>query len=109
MSWASDTKFRFQFFAICMTFICPIFLVSWAGETKRQIASSSWPSVPGEIQRIIAKPWLDRDNNTKYYGRVTYRYAVDGREYKSDLTDLGPGTKRRDPATALADVSEYSQ
>ena len=107
MSWASDTKVRLQFAAIGLTVMCPSFLIWMAGETRRQIASTSWPSVPGEVSRIFAKPWLDRDNNTKYYGRVAYRYSVDGQEYTSDLTDLGPGAKRRDGAMALADVAEY--
>jgi hypothetical protein len=36
-----------------------------------------------------------------------YTYVVDGQEFTTDLTDLGPGTKRIDRATALEDVSEY--
>ncbi|HEY7422788.1 MAG TPA: DUF3592 domain-containing protein [Gemmataceae bacterium] len=107
MSWAEDTKLRLQLFAIVLTFMCPVFLILQISETKRQIASTSWPSVTGEVQGIDAKTWLDKDNNTKYYGRVTYRYLVEGKEYTTDLTDLGPGTKRADRDAALADVSGY--
>lgn len=107
MSWGSDTKLRLQIFAIVMTFLCPAFLIGWATETRRQIASSSWPSVPGEVLGTTAKTWLDADNHTKYYGRVTYRYVLEGKEYTSDLTDLGSGRKRPGREEALADVGQY--
>lgn len=108
MSWASDTKFRLQVFAIGLTILCPIGLIWQAAETRRQIASGSWPSVPGVVQETTAKAWLDSDRKrTLFYGRAVYRYAVDGKDYTSDLTDLGPGTKRDTPEEALADVGEY--
>ena len=107
MSWAADTKFRFQVFAIFLTFMCPALLIWQAAETWRQISSTNWPSVSGEVQRVNAKAWLDSDNNTKYYGRVTYHYLVDGKEYTTDLTDLGPGAKRSLPGEALADVGQF--
>ncbi len=108
MSWAQDTKFRFQVFALIAMFGCPGFLIWMAAQTKRQIASSNWPSVEGEIQDITAKSWWSEDSKTtKYYGRAIYSYTVQDHEYTSDLTDLGPGTKRADPNTALADVARY--
>ena len=79
-----------------------------AAETRQQIASTNWPSVEGEIQDVIAKSWWSEDSKTtKYYGRAVYRYTVQDKEYTSDLTDLGPGAKRADPNTALADVVRY--
>lgn len=107
MSWARETKLRLQFVAIFAAILCPAFLIWQASETRRQIASASWPSVRGEVEAISAKPWLDRDNNTKYYGRVTYRYVVEGKGYTTDLTDLGPGAKRLTRDAALADVSHF--
>ena len=108
MGWAQDTKFRFQIFALIAMFGCPGFLIWMAADTKRQIASTSWPSVQGQIFNVVAKTWWSEDSNTtKYYGRAVYRYTVDGKEYTCDLTDLGPGTKRADRNTALADVSRF--
>jgi Protein of unknown function (DUF3592) len=107
MSWASDTKVRLQVFAIGLGLVCPGLLIWQAPDLSRQIASTSWPHVPGAIQGVTAKTWLDKDNSTKYYGRAVYRYAVDGKEYTSDLTDLGPGAKRADLPSALADVRQY--
>lgn len=108
MSWAQNTKFRFQVFALMMMFVAPGFLISMAGETKRQMESAKWPSVPGEVQELVAKNWWDDESKTtKYFGRVSYRYTVDGTEYTSDLTDLGPGLKRADQNAAMADVSQY--
>jgi Protein of unknown function (DUF3592) len=107
MNWGARTKMRLQFFAMGMTFLCPAFLIWQASDTKRQFASKYWPSVTGEVQGIDAKPWLADDKTVKFFGRVNYRYVVDGREYTTDLTDLGPGTKRSNRDAALADVSEY--
>lgn len=108
MSWAEDTKLRLRVFCLIAMFACPAFLVWSAGETRQQIASNSWPSVEGEVLYITAKDWWDDDSNTtKYYGRVMYTYMVDGQEFTTDLTDLGPGMKRIDRETALEDVSEY--
>lgn len=107
MSWATDMKFRLQFFAIIAIVLCPATLAWLAAETRQQIASSSWPSVPGQVEAVNAKHWVDPENNIKYYGRVAYRYVVDGKEYATDLTDLGPGTKRLNRDEALADVGNY--
>lgn len=108
MSWAQDTKFRFQILALFAVIGCPGFLIWMAPGAKRQIASANWPSAEGEIQDVIAKSWRSDDSKeTKYYGRAVYRYTVQDREYTSDLTDLGPGTKRADRNTALADVAHY--
>jgi hypothetical protein len=106
MNW-TDTKLRLQFAALFLTVLCPGLLIYQASQTRRQLASTGWPSVPGEVQGIIAKTWSDRDNHIKYYGRVIYRYAVNGKEYTSDLTDLGPGSKRASREDALADVSRF--
>jgi len=108
MSWASDTRFRFQIFAMGMTIVCPVFLILTTGETKRQLDSNSWPSVEGEVEQAFAKTeWDEESKDNLYFGRVLYRYVVNGKEYKSDLTDLGPGAKRSDLQSALADVSEF--
>jgi hypothetical protein len=107
MSWAAETKLRLQFFAIFLTVLCPALLVWQAAETRRQIASLSWPSVTGEVQGVRAKPWVDQDGHTKYYGRVVYHYLVEGKEYTTDLTDLGPGAKRASRDAALADVDPF--
>ncbi len=98
---------RLQFFTIGMAVLCPGFLI-WRASTKhRQIASRNWPDVPGTVVTPLAKPWLDTDNKTKYFGRVAYRYTVADQPYESDLTDLGPGDKREDAQTALKDVNHY--
>lgn len=108
MSWAQNTKLRFQVFALIATFGCPAFLIWMASETKRQIASSDWPAVEGEIDGVVAKSWWsEASKTTKFFGRAVYRYTVENREYTSDLTDLGPGIKRADQFTALADVASY--
>jgi hypothetical protein len=108
MSWASDTKWRLHFFAIFLTFLCPGFLIWLAPQTSRQIASLGWPAVIGKVDGVTAKTWIDSDNHLKYFGRVKYRYEVDGKKYATDMTDLGPGTKRSSREEALADVAEFS-
>ena len=70
MSWAEDTKLRLQVFAIVLAVLCPILLIWQMTETMTQIASSSWPSVPGEIQGTVAKAWLDKDRTIKYYNQI---------------------------------------
>lgn len=108
MSWAQNTKLRFQIAALIGTFGCPGFLIWMAPETKRQIASLDWPTAEGEITGVTVKDWRSKNSEeTQYYGRAVYRYTVDEREYTSDLTDLGPGAKRSRPAAALADVAQY--
>jgi hypothetical protein len=62
----------------------------------------------GEVQGTHVKVSSDRDNKNLYYGRVAYRYLVEGKEYTSDLTDLGPGTKRSRQEEARADVAEFT-
>lgn len=108
MSWAENTKFRLRAFALVGTVLFPGFLIARVAETRQQMASNRWPSVQGEVVDVVAKDWWsESDQVTKYYGRVVYRYEVDGREFSTDLTDLGPGIKRIDQRTALADVSRY--
>lgn len=108
MSWAQDTKLRLQIGALIGMFGCPGFLIWMAGETKRQVASMRWPTVEGEVTGVTVKDsWSKDGKRTTYFGRAIYRYTVQDREYTSDLTDLGPGMKRADPATALADLAEY--
>lgn len=108
MSWAEDTKFRLQIAALGLTVMCPIFLIMDAGVNRQRLASRHWPSTPGEIRNVIAKSWFDSDSRKmKFYARAVYNYRVDGQDYTSDLTDLGPGTKRADPQTALADMEQY--
>ncbi len=107
MDWGERFKFRLQMFAVIMAVICPGFLIWMASTAKRQIDSYGWPEVPGVVEATTAKPWQNSKGVIKYFGRVAYRYSVDGREYASDLTDLGPGLKRIDQQTALADVSHY--
>ena len=107
MDWGEKFKLRLQGFTVLMAFMCPGFLIWMASTAKRQIDSYGWPEVPGVVEATTAKPWQDSKGVTKYFGRVTYRYSVGGRDYTSDLTDLGPGLKRADQWAALADVSAY--
>src|ERR1700687_1901662 len=107
MSWAQDTKLRLQIFAIGMTLVWPGLLIWQATVTWKQITSTRWPSVTGEVRETVVKIAADKKGDPLFYGRVSYRYTVDGKEYTSDLTDLGTGAKRSDPAAAQADVSQY--
>src|SRR5205085_461568 len=107
MSWGDKFRFRLQVFAVIMAVMCPGYLIWMASTAKRQIDSYNWPAAPGVVESTTVNTWMDSRNVTKYFGRVVYRYAVDGRDYTSDLTDLGPGTKRADPRDALADVGRY--
>src|SRR5262249_4832891 len=107
MSWAEKFIFRVQVFTVGMAVICPSILVWMALNAKRQIDSYNWPEAPGIVESTTAKTWLDDKKVIKYFGRVVYRYSVNGQEYTSDLTDLGPGMKRIERQAALADVSLY--
>ena len=107
MSWFEQFKLRLQFFTVFVALLCPGFLIWMASGAGRQFASYQWPQVPGTVLTLVAKSWLDSERVTKYFGRVVYKYEVQGKTYTSDLTDLGPGTKQSDQATALADVSQY--
>lgn len=109
MSWAQDTKLRFQFFALFATVACPAGIIWMAKDTMRQVASNGWPAVEGEIESVIAKNWWDEDSKTmKFFGRAVYRYAVQNQEYESDLTDLSTGVKRATQLSALNDVARYT-
>jgi hypothetical protein len=101
------TKLRFLIFAVIMAGFCPVFLISMFGETRIALSSSSWPSSLGVITDVVAKPWTDSDGRQKWFGRTVYSYAVDGKDYTSDLTDFSPGEKRSDMAEALADVRQF--
>jgi Protein of unknown function (DUF3592) len=107
MTWAEATLERLKFFTVGLVFLCPGFLIWMAPNAKRQYDSNSWPEVPGIVVATLPKPWVDSDKVTMYFGRVVYRYSVDGKEYTTDLTDLGPGAKRSTHQQALADVSSY--
>jgi hypothetical protein len=108
MSWAEETKLRLQVFALGMLLVCPVGLYWLVPDLLRQLASNQWPQTEGQVKELIAKPWWDEKAKiNKYYGRVVYSYTVDGKQYTSDLTELGPGTKRVDRQTALMDVEEY--
>lgn len=108
MSWAEDTKFRFQIFSVMMALAGPVLLIWQAKDTLREIASSNWPTVEGEVQELVAKRSVtDNGKTLQFYGRVKYTYIVDGVEYSTDLTDFGPGTKWPDRSSALVDISQY--
>jgi hypothetical protein len=107
MNWGEKVKYRLQVFAVVMAVMCPGFLIWMSSTALRQIDSYSWPETPGVVESVKAKTWVDNKGVTKYFGRVSYHYTANGREYTTDLTDLGPGTKRTDPQSALADVSPY--
>jgi len=107
MSWYERFKARLKFLVVGMAIFCPGFLIWTAADTKRQIDSNSWPTTPGMIVLTKALTWHDAKRVPKYYGRVVYRYTVDGREYTSELTDLGPGEKRATVGEAMDDVKAY--
>ena len=109
MSWAQNTKFRLQVTCIALAVMCPVGLILMAGSLRRQHASSSWPTVEGVVLNTVIKPWTDSDGDPTYFGRAEYSYAVDGKPYTSDLTDLGPGAKRKTQSEAHADVAQYRQ
>jgi hypothetical protein len=100
-------KLQLQILAIFLAIFCPAFLVWMASDIMRQYASLQWPEVEGKVLAIRVKSWQDNDRVTKYFGRVAYTYQVEASIYTTDLTDLGPGVKRRDEAAARADVSKY--
>lgn len=107
MSWGEKFKARLKFFAIAMAVMCPGFLIWMAPQTKRQVDSYNWPAVSGVVESITAKTSQNDKKETLYFGRVVYQYTVDGHGYTSDLTDLGPGSKRANERDALADVIKY--
>ena len=111
MSWAENFKFRLQVTSLMLAVGCPGFIVWMVSQARQQMASYSWPSVPGKVQATVAKPWFGENGRgeAKYFGRVVYQYSVSGQDYTSDLTDLGPGSKHSDEREALADVAQYQQ
>jgi hypothetical protein len=108
MKWGEKFAIRIQVFAVFMAVICPGFLIWMASTAKRQFDSYSWPSTSGTVQSTKATLYPGkRPKDAQFFGRVVYRYSVNGQTYTSDLTDLGPGRKRPDQQAALADVSHY--
>ena len=107
MSWFEQFKLRIQVFTVFMAFLCPGFLIWMASGAGRQLASYQWPAAQGTVVALVAKSWQDSERVMKYFGRVAYKYEVNGKTYSSDLTDFGPGTKQSDQAAALADVRQY--
>ena len=108
ISW-EDIKLHLQFIAIFAAVACPVLFVWVAANAHRQFASYRWPSVTGDVLGTETKNYIDSQNNVLYCGRVSYRYVVQGKGYTSDLTDLGPGTKRSTVAESLADVSGFQR
>src|SRR5262245_57008338 len=106
MTWSEEFRLRFQFFIVGLAVVCQASLITMAWSAKRQIDSYRWPSVPGTVDSTVAKTWLDSERKTMFFGRVVYQYVVNNQSYTSDLTDLGPGAKRPDAATALDDVAQ---
>ncbi|SIO65165.1 Protein of unknown function [Singulisphaera sp. GP187] len=106
-TWFEQTKFRLQLCGLIMMFMCPGFLIVFAGQTKQQIESNRWPSVEGTIDGAFPKETLTAKRTTRYAGRVAYHYTVGGQRYSSDLTDLGPGTWHDTQVEALKDVNQY--
>ena len=101
-------KFRLQTGALALALVGTGFLI-WEGPgIQREISSRRWPTVEGQIHELVAKTWEGNGNDEpEYYGRVLYTYIVADEQYTTDLTDFGPGPKRLDRKTALADVRHY--
>jgi hypothetical protein len=107
MDWGERIRIQLQVFAVALAAICPAVLISMAPTAKRQFDSSNWPKVSGTILGVIPKTSMTDKGKVEYFGRAMYRYNVNGQDFTSDLTDLGPGAKQSDIQTALADVSQY--
>lgn len=108
MSHSAEGKLSLQIMGLILAVVCPVVLIWRAAETRQQIDSLNWPSVSGEIKGINLKTWVDRRNITQYNARLNYSYLVNGKEYQSDLTDLGPGKSVASKEKALALMSHYS-
>jgi hypothetical protein len=107
MPLAPDTKSWLRLVAIILTISCFAILIGRIAEIEKLVASSHWPSTPGEVVSVFAKPLTDDRKKTHYIGQASYRYAVDGKEYTAEVTRLGPSFHRSTPAAALADVEQY--
>jgi hypothetical protein len=105
MNWAKRFILRIQIFTILMAVMCPVFLIEMA--SKRQLNSYWWPTVPGVVVETTSKTWVEGEKDALFFGRVVYKYTVNGHDYTTDLTDLGPGEKRSDVEAAQADVDRY--
>src|SRR5689334_22485165 len=106
MSWASDTKFRFQLFFCILALLCPAFAIGMFPGVMQQRDSNTWPSVPGTVRGAVVQAYRDKDD-FKYYGEVTYDYSVNGKAYQSQRLDLGPSMKRSSEYQAGQDVAAY--
>jgi hypothetical protein len=107
MNGSGQFKLLLQSFALVVALVCPPLVVTIGQRVLVQRTSDAWPSVPGRINFVVAKQHVDDKNHVSFFGRATYSYAVDGKEYVSDRTDLSVGTKRSDQHVALADVARY--
>jgi hypothetical protein len=52
-------------------------------------SSASWPSVPGFIEGSEVGAIAPNDPDTSYKPIITYRYLVDGREFRSSVIGFG--------------------
>lgn len=74
------------------------------------MASSSWPSVKGEIlhseveEKRRAKPPKDQGKRTKYSAKVAYEYIIDGTKYHTERVSYGetPSNSRTPAETVVA-------
>ena len=107
MSWFEKLKLRIKFVTVFVAVLGPAFLIWLLWDSRRQLASYQWPVTQGTVVAIRVKPWQDKDGSATYFGRVAYTYELNGKIYSTDLTDLGPGWKQVDEASAKADVSNY--
>ncbi len=107
MTWFEKLKLRIKFVTVFVAVLGPAFLIWMLWDSRRQLASYNWPETQGKVVAIRVKPWQDKDGSAMYFGRVAYTYELNGKIYSTDLTDLGPGWKHDDEASARADVSNY--
>ena len=108
-SWEA-TKTRVSLVAVGLLFLCPGFLIYFSDQFLQENASRSWPSVPGQVTDLVAKGSFNRERKSReFVGKAEYRYTVEGKEFTSDQTELGPGVKRSTEAEALADVGKYQR
>jgi hypothetical protein len=101
-----NARFVIRVLVVLLGGMGPYFLIREGPANLKRYESTNWHETNGTVISPVIRI-TPGEKGDLYFGRVSYTYSVDGREYTSELTDLGPGNKHYDPADAVADVARF--
>lgn len=106
-----DRKLEWRLALMTFTVTGPVvFLLFWQNFID-SYRSYSWPSANGTIIGPVIEKEMRHvrrfTTEMRYFGRLRYKYKVNGKEYQSKITDYGGGKPRETREQSLNDVYDY--